>query len=352
MAQEQPEIIKGLMCPGCGGAVDLREGINVLKCPYCETSLLVMGDEGGLKYHVRSKIKRDEAKAVTVKWLGGFDKDRNLKNGAEFTEIFLVHLPFWRSTGKVCGWIFGNKIHHETHTDSKGNVTTTTRKEPVERIVMQEYLWNRAACDVSEFGVEELDNSGLMGNLEPFDFQNVEKQGMIFEPTHSRTDAIRESEQWMLEKARKSVDVDEVIFQKLQSIGTRLSVVYYPLWILRYRFKERNYQVVVDGIHNKLLYGRAPGSTLYRVGMFIGCLLVGNLLLTTSVRQYLSAGSGDIFGILALAGLTLIVFGFVKFRYGGEVVEGGKSRIKGENIQETMNSLKSGDFTKILGVRQ
>ncbi len=351
MAQEQPEIIKGLMCPGCGGAVELGEGINVLKCPYCETSLLVMGDEGVLQYYVSSKIKREEAKAAALKWLGGFDKDRKLKTGAEFTEIFLVHLPFWRSTGKVCGWVFGNKIHHETHRDSRGNVTTTTRKEPVERMVMQDYLWNRAACDVSEFGVEELDNSGIMGNLEPFDFQQVEKQGMIFEPTHSRTDAARESEQWMLQKAKRSVDVDEVIFQKLQSIGTRLSVVYYPLWILRYRFKERNYQVVVDGIHNKLLYGRAPGSTLYRVGMFIGSLLIGNLLLTTSAKQYFNEGAGDIFAIGALAGLALIVFGFIKFRYGGEVVEGRKSKIKGEDIQETMNSLKNGDFNKILGVR-
>jgi len=45
MEEKKVEVIKGLMCPGCGGTVELKEGNNVLKCGYCETSLLVMGDE-------------------------------------------------------------------------------------------------------------------------------------------------------------------------------------------------------------------------------------------------------------------------------------------------------------------
>ncbi|MCG7850523.1 MAG: hypothetical protein MIO93_15300 [ANME-2 cluster archaeon] len=353
MTENKLEVIKGLMCPGCGGTVELQEGQNVLKCPYCDTSLLVMGDEGVLQYHVSSKIERDKVKESATKWFGKLDKDRKLKKQAEFTDIFLIHIPFWRSLGKVCGWIFGNKIHRDTHRDNKGNTHTTTRKEPVERMIMQDYLWNKAACDVSEFGVEDVDESGIRGNLEPFDFYTVEKQGMVFEPTFSRTDSMKESDEWMVKKARNSVDVDEVIFQKLNLIGRKLSVVYYPLWVLRYRFKDRNYQVVVDGLHGKLLYGRAPGSTFFRVSMFIGSLMIGNLILTTSVKQYFSTNSSDVFIIGALAGAVLILFGFYKFRYGGEVIEGGKSKMKGDDIKETMNSLMNGDIdiNKFIGVK-
>jgi hypothetical protein len=350
MEGKKVEVIKGLMCPGCGGAVELKEGNNVLKCGYCETSLLVMGDEGVIQYHVKSKVPQDEAKAVVKNWFGKFDKDRKLKVEAQFTEIFLVHLPFWRSIGQVCGWIFGNKIHHETHTNNKGNTRTTTRKEPVERMVMRDYVWNKAACDVSEFGVEEVDNSGISGNLEPFDLFAVEKQGMVFEPTFSRTDANLESEKWMLDQAKRSAEVDEVMFQKLHCIGKKLSVVYYPLWIIRYRFKERNYQVVVDGLSNKLLYGRAPGSTLFRVSMFVGSLMIGNLLLTSSLRYY-SGDSGDIIIVVALVGIALIIFGFMKFRYGGEVIEGKKAGIKGLDFKGTFNSLKDRGLIKIPGVR-
>lgn len=351
MADNQLEVIKGLMCPGCGGTVDLQEGNNVLKCPYCETSLLVLGDEGLLQYYAKSKTDREGAMHTAQKWFGKFDKDRKLKERAEFTDVFLVHIPFWRLRGKVCGWIFGNKIRHETYRDSQGNTHTRTVKEPVERIVMREYLWNRAACDVSEFGVEKVDESGIAGNLEPFDFYAVEKQGMVFEPTFSRTDAMKEAEQWMLTQARNSVDVNEVIFQKLHTIGKKLSVVYYPLWVLRYSFRDRNYQVVVDGIRGKLLYGRAPGSTLYRVSMFVGSLLAGNLLLTTSLRQFMGQDSSEIFIIGALAGAALILFGFTKFRYGGEIIEGGKKKIKGEDIQETMKSFMNSDLNKFIGVR-
>jgi len=350
MEEKKVEVIKGLMCPGCGGAVELREGNNVLKCGYCETSLLVMGDEGVIQYHVKSKVPQDDAKASVKNWFGKFDKDRKLKAEAQFTEVFLVHIPFWRSLGQVCGWIFGNKVYHETHTDNKGNVRTTTRKEPVERMVMRDYVWNKAACDVSEFGVEEVDNSGISGNLAPFDLTAVEKEGMVFEPTFSRTDANLESEKWMLDRAKRDVDVDEVLFQKLHSIGKKLSVVYYPLWIIRYKFKERNYQVVVDGLSNKLLYGRAPGSTLFRVSMFIGSLMIGNLLLTTSLKYY-SGGSGDMIIVVALLGIALIIFGFMKFRYGGEVIEGKKAGIKGMNLDETFNTLKDSGLIRIPGMR-
>ncbi|MDL5502228.1 MAG: hypothetical protein QSU88_03330, partial [Candidatus Methanoperedens sp.] len=71
---------------------------------------------------------------------------------------------------------------------------------------------------------------------------------MVFEPMHSRTDAVLESENWMLSQARRSVDLDEVTFQKLHSTGKKLSIIYYPLWIVRYKFKDRNYQLVIDGL--------------------------------------------------------------------------------------------------------
>jgi len=350
MEEKKVEVIKGLMCPSCGGTVELSEGHNVLKCGFCGTSLLVMGDEGVIQYHVKSKVPQDNAKAVVKNWFDKFDKDRKLKADAQFTEIFLVHIPFWRSLGQVCGWIFGNKIYHETYRDSRGNTRTTTRKEPVERMVMREYIWNKAACDVSEFGVEEVDNSGISGNLEPFDHSAAEKQGMVFEPTFSRTDANLEPEKWMLDQAERSVDVDEILFQKLHSIGRKLSVVYYPLWIIRYKFKERNYQVVVDGLSNKLLYGRAPGSTLFRVSMLIGSLMIGNFVLTTSLKYY-SGGSNEIIIVFALAGIALIIFGFMKFRYGGEVIEGKKAGIRGMDFKGTLNSLEESGLIKMPMVR-
>lgn len=347
----QEEVIKGLMCPGCGGSVEIKEGNNVLKCPYCGMSLMVMGDEGVLQYHVKSNIDRDRVKAEAQRWFGKFDKDRKLKSDAQFTDVFLIHIPFWRAMGKVCGWVFGNIIHHETHTDNKGNTRTTTRREPVERMVMEEYLWNRAACDVSEFGVEEVDSSGISGNLEPFDFYTVEKLGMIFEPTHSRTDAAKASEEWMLQKAGDSVRVDEVLFQKLQALDKKLSVVYYPLWVLRYKFRERNYQVVIDGTSGRLLYGRAPGSTLYRVGMFVGSLMIGNLILTVSAKAYSGSNTSEIFIGTAIAGAALILFGFLKFRYGGEVVEGGKKAFNKDDVQNAMKAIASGDINKLTGIR-
>lgn len=218
-------------------------------------------------------------------------------------------------------------------------------------MIMRDFLWNKAACDVSEFGVESVDGSGIAGKLEPFDTAVVEKHGMVFEPSFSRTDASKESDEWMLLKARSSADVDEVIFQKLHTVDKKLSMVYYPLWVLRYRFKDRSYQLVVDGINGKLLSGKAPGSTLFRVGMFVGGLMIGNLILTTSIRQFFGTDPNEFFAIGALVGAGIILGGFMKFRYGGEVIHGEKKKPGGKglkDIEDVQKALMGGDIGSLM----
>ncbi|HMB45528.1 MAG TPA: hypothetical protein VKL21_06875, partial [Candidatus Methanoperedens sp.] len=83
---------------------------------------------------------------------------------------------------------------------------------------------------------------------------------------------------------------------------------------------------------------------------FIGSLMAGNLLLTTSLRYY-SADSNDLLIVGAIAGIALIIFGFLKFRYGGEVVEGKKAGLEGMNFRETFNSLNDNGLINIPGVK-
>ena len=47
-------------------------------------------------------------------------------------------------------------------------------------------------------------------------------------------------------------------------------MVYYPLWVVRYSFQNRTYQVIVDGEdESRVCYGKAPGNNLYRAFMGI-----------------------------------------------------------------------------------
>jgi hypothetical protein len=107
-----------------------------------------------------------------------------------------------------------------------------------------------------------------------------------------------------------------------------LGIVYYPLWVLRYQYRGRSFQLVVDGYSGEPLYGRAPGNTLYRAAMLVGGAILGSFLAVdaSAVAIYLaSQAKGDTAGGLFIAGLVALVAGFGlifaayrAFRYGEE----------------------------------
>ena len=74
---------------------------------------------------------------------------------------------------------------------------------------------------------------------------------------------------------------------RCSSSGSALALVYYPLWVARYHYRHRSYQVVVDGYNGRVLYGKAPGNTLYRALMLVAGTAPGHLL----VRQWHGPGS-------------------------------------------------------------
>ena len=98
--------------------------------------------------------------------------------------------------------------------------------------------------------------------------------------------------------------------------------------MLRYVYRERTFQVVVDGYAGKVLFGKAPGNTLYRAAMLVGGMFVGAVIAINLPVLILSAmnGSSHSGGLLAFAlgafivGIGLMWAGFRAFRYGEEYV--------------------------------
>ena len=81
-----------------------------------------------------------------------------LSRRAQLEEAFLVYLPFWTVWSRAAAWAFGQE---------KVGSGDRARYEPREVRVVQEMTWNGAACDVGEFGVNQVPLSD--GSLEPFD---------------------------------------------------------------------------------------------------------------------------------------------------------------------------------------
>jgi hypothetical protein len=274
----------------------------------------VQGDRGVRRWQLRRVITRDQVQQTVTSFFNGLNKAGDLKRKAEIQELFLVYLPFWRMMAYVAGWRLGRVRRDKDST------------KPVEVEVLEEMQWNDAAVDVSEFGVNRVPIAGK--NFEPFDQDRLSAEGMIFEATESPTDATAEAAAYFQQVARSKKSLSSTYLEKFHLLRQRFSLVYYPLWVARYQYRNRSYQVVIDGVNNKVLYGKAPGNILYRAGALVLGMAVGNLLLVQGTYVALqilgstSSSNDDGWALLLVPpdlGILAIIKGYRSFRYGEEV---------------------------------
>ncbi len=310
-----PDItLKGLTCPACGGSLEIIEGKPVFPCSFCKAALFVEGDLSAPKFYTPNRFSREEVERKVKLWFRSFDKASDLSGKAGMHNTFLVYIPFFRYRAGMCGWVLGKQ---------KRRTKNTTYYVDVEKKIRRDYDWNVPACNTGEFGIRWVDFKG--DEIRTFSLEEVQAQGMTFEPTVTRDEVMSAAHSRLEEDGLKTANVDRISFQKFFFVNQRLSLVYYPLWVVRYAYRERTYQVVVDGTSNEVLYGRAPGNNLYRAAMLIFSMMVGNLILTTALRNLdafldsSSNDSGQAIIFILIVSVAIMLFGFARFRYGGEI---------------------------------
>ncbi len=300
---------QGLICPNCAGVVPVAEGLRVVQCPYCNLHSLVQGERGVRRWQVTRQIERAQAEQSVRGFLSGMRKARDLSRAASIDEMMLVYLPFWRVETTVAGWLFGRVRKDKDET------------KPDEHYVFESTHWNDAAVDVTEFGVHRIVVSREA--LQPFDSQTLHAEAMVFEPSESRTAALEEARDYFLARARNQAHQTRTTYDNLQLLRPEFALVYYPAWIGRYSYRNRTYQVVVDGVSGKVMYGKAPGNILYRAAALVVGLAAGNLVLVNgTILAGAAASDDDSLGLLLLpivVGIGLILYGYRQFRYGEEV---------------------------------
>ncbi len=317
-----PARVAGLTCPSCGGVLEVDAGVRVAHCRFCSATLLVSEPEGVRRFAVDARHDASEARGAVGRWLGsGWNKDRRLPREAELGEAFLCFLPFFRVEADVIGWAFGTE--ERTRTTGSGKSRRTEHYEvDVERSSHRHFDRTLAAVNVAELGVEQVRLAG--DRLLPFDGEALERRGMVFAPTRSETEARESALAGFREDADPAAGMKRVRFRFLETVREAVSVVYYPLWVVRYRFRDRSYQAVIDAEDGSLAYGKAPGNDLYRALVLVGteALLC---YLGSTVIQLADDACGALAGA-AVVGSLFLAWAWRRFRYGGVVEEGSGVR--------------------------
>lgn len=301
----------GLNCPACGGAISVEEGENTVLCQYCSSTLYIEGDQGVHTIAFRQKQLRDAAINATQGWWRKGLKARDLKTVGKITEAYPIYLPFWRATTRVAGWICG--YEERKIRDKQGRVVRTDRI-PKEVMVLQDYVWSEIACDPGDLGIKSVQN--FAGETGFTDFESIP----TFEATTSKDDAAKRAAEDARARARASARVPNVTFEKLHVLPKSLTMVYYPIWVVRYNYRDRMYMNTVDAVTGKVLSGRAPGDPLYQSLSVTGGTFLGGVAAAAGI--ILSGGDYRIALVGLGVGLVILFVAYRFFRHGSEIVEG------------------------------
>ena len=306
----EKEALHGLNCPNCGGMVPIPEGQEIVHCPYCNLRSYVKGERGLRRYQVPLRTRREDALNALRQFFKNVAIARDVGRKAQVTESFLVYLPYWVVWGRAAAWAFGEK---------KVGSGDSSHYEPRETRIVQEMTWSGAACDVGEFGVTEIPKTDQA--MEPFDPDALHRAGMVFQPVGSFNDAKAAAEKQFQSQMRQKAELDRVSQLFVRFFRQRFGLVYYPLWVLRYSYRGRAFQVVVDGYSGKTLYGKGPGNSLYRAAVLVSGMAVGAFL-AIDVPAFIISQSSDsnspgLFVLfLFIGGLALMFTAYRRFRYG------------------------------------
>lgn len=302
------EAVLGLACPYCQGRLEISEGERIILCPYCKQCSYLKGERGVIRYQVQRKVDHQAASQSVKKFLEGPNRADGLREEAEITEMFVAYLPFWLIWSRVASWVFGKRKVDDN------------KYRPVEVMRLFRMSWNIPARDVAEFGVKAVQFAGRP--LENFNEKTIYEDGMVFEPLGSEQEPLREAHRYFEKEILKRSKTHRVGSHQIRYLKERIGIVYSPLWITRYLFKERSYQVVIDGYSGEVLYGKVPGNPWYRAAVLVGAMALGMFLMVQ--------GTAFVLGI----DLEMIAFALIPF-FGGIrlIMSGYKKYFRGEEIE-------------------
>lgn len=263
--------------------------------------------------------RADAAQAITT-WLSkGVRKEPALKREVKLEESFLAWFPFIRARCDVVGWVLGINERRV----KRGNRWVTVR-DPVERQVLEPVDLTMAGADMSEFGVSRIYLAG--DEVLPLDEARLRSKGMVFRPNRAEDETAERVIQQSLLGIKARTAPDKTSFSWFSIMRRKTDLVFYPLWVFRYSFRQRTYQILVDAEDGTIAYGKAPGNHLWRafslVASCAGACFLGTTILQNFGGFARSENGLAALGVVGILLSTFVAWGFRQFRSGGVIEEG------------------------------
>jgi predicted RNA-binding Zn-ribbon protein involved in translation (DUF1610 family) len=228
-------------CPSCGAPFDLLEGANVARCPYCNLPLLFRSKRRILRYYLEPKVKR---RSIPF-WVDRHRKENSEPLPKRVGKATLFYLPFWRFTTQA----FYTMINQQKFSPSGW---TPSEKEKYEEILTREWDVNLVGHTSNDLGITTLGMRPDWLKLNILtDSDRLKQKGEVLSlEVGSKRAKKSGSESLKYYILENKVHAGELV---LRFIEERLSLIYFPLWVVDFIAPEGKFFHVIDGITGRVL---------------------------------------------------------------------------------------------------
>ena len=299
-----------LGCPACGGALCLAEGERITACRYCGGRCLVLAPDAVPRYAVEGPVDREAAVRIALQSLQRPDVPATVRGRTGVEAAGLCYVPFFEATAVRLGSVFIRERVKPPAPLGEGEqggqaldrwLADPGKEREDTKVVEQDVLRIAPACELPELGVDkirlaDLRRAGSPVALSSFDGVSLQSRAVVFAPTTS-------AERFLAETTWRVASVND----DTRYVDTRVKLLYYPVWRMRYRHRGRVYELAVDGVQGRLLRGTAPRDVAAAAAAAAAGLGLGTLGLGRWLRWMAGAGGvGPAFLLAALAGGLLL----------------------------------------------
>ena len=243
-------VAQNIRCSHCGAPVEFKPGELIATCKYCGfTTVIETGAPFNFEHSLLlNKYNSAQADELIKGWMrSGFMKPDDLARKSKILEKNLVYLPFW-------------VVSAETKTSYKGVFERISPPIVKDGKIQKEYNWLVLAREAAGFPTREYDVP-LEGKV-PYDFRKIEGFAKVLNSEITREEALELAKQQIeaLHRYLLKQDVDKII-EIYTEINVKQAVyLHAPVWFVKYEYKGKTYQLILDGAAGMALKGDIPSS--------------------------------------------------------------------------------------------
>jgi hypothetical protein len=277
-------VLRSLTCPACAGSLRAEEGRDLLTCGHCGTEYLETAQAGFTRRRFAARLDRLAAVGRAYRWLAEAADTPGDMRSAVFTDAYLLYVPVWEIRAHVVGWEFGVKWRTKREVVRSGDeqvVQLQLVDEASEQGFLDERRMYQEAADLSALGMGRPHVTGRELTL-TFLPAELEQGASFLEPDRGYAQVLEKARDSFRRPPTGAAPRDRRLFLLKESV----TLLYYPLWSLRYRYRGRLYDITVDGRNGAVHAARAPADNARRIAVMLSSYALLALCLAVLVTAW------------------------------------------------------------------